>query len=74
MNKDIEETLELNNKRAQVEAAVEILKSAMGKQKSNIGISALMSYMCMLAYHNKYPLEMMIAYMTTLYEMQEKKS
>ena len=41
---------------------------------ANIGISALMSYMCMLAYHNKYPLEMMIAYITTLYEMQEEQS
>ena len=74
MTKDIEETRKLNSKMGQVEAAVEILKSAMGKQESNIGISALMSYMCMLAYHNKYPLEMMIAYITTLYEMQEKKS
>ena len=74
MTKDIEETRELNSKRDQVEAAVEILRSAMSKQKSNIGISALMSYMCMLAYQNKYPLEMMIAYITTLYEMQEKKS
>ena len=72
MTKDIEETRELNSKRAQVEAAVEILKTAMAKQKSNIGISALMSYMCMLAYHNKYPLEMMIAYMTTLYEMHKE--
>tara|TARA_R110002126_G_scaffold29357_1_gene97067 strand:- start:159 stop:383 length:225 start_codon:yes stop_codon:yes gene_type:complete len=74
MTKDIEETRKLNSKIDQVEAAVEILKSAMGKQESNIGISALMSYMCMLAYQNKYPLEMMIAYITTLYEMQEKKS
>ena len=74
MTKDIEETRKLNSKMGEVEAAVEILKSAMGKQESNIGISALMSYMCMLAYHNKYPLEMMIAYITTLYEMQEKKS
>jgi len=74
MTKDIEETRKLNSKMGEVEAAVEILKSAMGKQKSNIGISALMSYMCMLAYQNKYPLEMMIAYITTLYEMQEKKS
>ena len=74
MTKDIEETRELNSKRDKVQAAVEILKTAMGKQESNIGISALMSYMCMLAYHNKYPLEMMIAYITTLYEMQEEKS
>ena len=74
MTKDIEETRELNSKRYKVQAAVEILKEAMGKQESNIGISALMSYMCMLAYHNKYPLEMMIAYITTLYEMQEEQS
>ena len=69
MTKDIEETRELNNKKAQVEAAVESLKSAMGKQKVDIGISALMSYMCMLAYHNGYPLDKMVAYMATLYEM-----
>lgn len=69
MTKDIQETRELNNKKAQVEAAVEILKSAMGKQKVDIGISALMSYMCMLAYHNGYPLDKMVAYMATLYEM-----
>jgi len=74
MTKDIEETRELNNKRAQVEAAVNILKEAMAKQQAGIGISALMSYMCMLAYHNKYPLDMMIAYITTLYEMQEEQS
>ena len=69
MTKDIEETRELNSKRDKVQAAVEILKAAMGKQESNIGISALMSYMCMLAYHNGYPLEKLFAYMTTLYEM-----
>ena len=69
MTKDIQETRELNNKKAQVEAAVEILKTAMGKQKVDIGMSALMSYMCMLAYHNGYPLEKLFAYMTTLYEM-----
>jgi len=74
MTKDIEETRELNNKRAQVEAAVNILKEAMAKQQAGIGISALMSYMCMLAYHNKYPLEMLIAYITTLYEMHGEKN
>ena len=74
MTKDIEETRELNGKKREVEAAVEALKSAMGKYETHIGISALMSYMCMLAYHNKYPLEMMIAYITTLYEMQEEQS
>ena len=74
MTKDIEETRELNNKRSQVEAAVDILKTAMAKQQAGIGISALMSYMCMLAYHNKYPLEMLIAYITTLYEMHGEKN
>ena len=74
MTKDIEETRELNNKRAQVEAAVEILKSAMGKQKVDIGISALMSYLCMLAYHNGYPRDKMVAYMATLYEMHGAKN
>jgi hypothetical protein len=74
MTKDIEETRELNNKRAQVEAAVEILKSAMGKQKVDIGISALMSYMCTLAYHNGYPLDRMLAYIATLYEMHGKNN
>jgi hypothetical protein len=74
MTKDIEETRKLNDKRAQVEAAVHILKEAMAKQPAGIGISALMSYMCMLAYHTKDPLEMMIAYITTLYEMQEEQS
>ena len=74
MTKDIEETRELNHKRAQVEAAVEILKSAMGKQKVDIGISALMSYLCMLAYHNGYPLDKMVAYMATLYEMHGAKN
>ena len=73
MTKDIEETRELNNKRKQVEDAVNILKEAMGKQKVNIGISALMSYLCMLAYHNGYPLEKMTAYMATLYEMHGEK-
>ena len=72
MTKDIEETRELNNKKAQVEAAVEILKTAMAKQESNIGISALMSYMTMLAYHNGYPVDKLIAYITTLYEIYEE--
>ena len=43
MTKDIEETRELNSKRDKVEAAVNILKEAMGKQETHIGISALMS-------------------------------
>jgi hypothetical protein len=33
-----------------------------------------MSYMCMLAYHNKYPLEMVLAYITPLYEMHGEKN
>lgn len=33
MTKDIQETRDLNNKRAQVEAAVEILKTAMGNRR-----------------------------------------
>jgi hypothetical protein len=74
MTKDIEETRELNNKRAQVEAAVDILKTAMAKQESHIGISALMSYMTMLAYHNGYPLDKLLAYITTLYEMYGEKN
>jgi hypothetical protein len=72
MTKDIEETRELNNKKAQVEAAVEILKTAMAKQEVHIGVSALMSYMTMLAYHNGYPVDKLIAYITTLYELFEK--
>ena len=73
MTKDIEETRELYNKRAQVEAAVEILKTAMAKQNAQIGVSALMSYMTMLAYHQGYPLETLLAYITTLYEMYGEK-
>ena len=73
MTKDIEETRELNSKRDKVEAAVNILKEAMGKQETHIGISALMSYMCMLAYHNKYPLEKMVDYMTLLYDLHENQ-
>lgn len=69
MTKDIEETRELYNKRAQVEEAVEILKTAMAKQDAHIGVSALMSYMTMLAYHQGYPLEVLLSYITTLYEM-----
>jgi hypothetical protein len=74
MTKDIEETRELNNKRAQVEAAVEILKTAMAKQEVHIGVSALMSYMTMLAYHNNYPLDKLLAYIATLYEMHGEKN
>ena len=74
MTKDIEETRELNDKKRQVEAAVEILKTAMAKQQAGIGISALMSYMTMLAYHNGYPLDKLLAYMTTLYEMYGEKN
>ena len=73
MTKDIEETRELNGKKREVEAAVEALKSAMGKYETHIGISALMSYMCMLAYHNKYPLEKMVDYMTLLYDLHENQ-
>ena len=73
MTKDIQETRELNDKKRQVEAAVEILRTAMGKQKVDIGISALMSYMCTLAYQTGYPVEKLIAYIRTLYEMQEER-
>ena len=73
MTKDIEETRELYNKRAQVEAAVEILKTAMAKQDAHIGVSALMSYMTMIAYHQGYPLEVLLSYITTLYEMYGEK-
>jgi hypothetical protein len=74
MTKDIEETRELNGKKQQVEAAVEILKTAMGKQKVDIGISALMSYMCMLSCHNNYPLDRMVSYMTLLYDLHENNT
>lgn len=73
MTKDIEETRKRNDQRKQVEDAVEILKTAMGKQEVHIGISALMSYLCMLAYHNGYPLEKLTAYMDVLYEMYGEK-
>ena len=73
MTKDIEETRELNGKKREVEAAVEALKAAMGKYETHIGISALMSYMCMLAYHNNYPLDKMVDYMTLLYDLHENQ-
>jgi hypothetical protein len=74
MTKDIQETRELNNKKAQVESAVEELMAVMAKKEVNIGISALMSYMCTLAYHNGYPLEKILAYITGLYEMHAAKN
>ena len=74
MTKDIQETRELNSKKKQVEAAVEELMAVMAKKEVNIGISALMSYMCTLAYHNGYPLEKIIAYITGLYEMHGSKN
>lgn len=74
MTKDIQETRELNSKKRQVESAVEELMAVMGKKEVNIGLSALMSYMCTLAYHNGYPREKMVAYITSLYEMHEAKN
>jgi hypothetical protein len=71
MTKDIEETRKLNSKKKQVEDAVEDLMAAMAEKEVNIGISALMSYMCTLAYHNGYPLEKIVAYITGLYQMHE---
>jgi peptide methionine sulfoxide reductase MsrA len=74
MTKDIEETRKLNSQKAQVEAAVNDLKKTMAKQEVSIGISALMSYMCALAYHSGYPLEKLVAYMTGLYQMHKAKN
>jgi hypothetical protein len=74
MTKDIEETRKLNGQRDQVEAAVNELMNLMAKKEVNIGVSALMSYMCTLAYHSGYPLEKLIAYMTGLYQMHEAKN
>ena len=73
MTKDIDETRELNNKKRDVEEAVEDLRAVLGKRELGIGISALMSYMCTLSYHNNYPLDKMVDYMTLLYDLHESK-
>ena len=74
MTKDIEETRELNSKKKQIEDAVEDLMAVMGKREVHIGISALMSYMCTLAYHNGYPVEKMVEYMAGLYQMHRENN
>ena len=73
MTKDIEETRKLNSKMSEVEAAVEKLMQLMGDKEVNIGISALLSYLCTLAHKTGYPRDKLIAYITTLYEKHEKK-
>ena len=73
MTKDIEETRERRAQQQKVEAAVAELMQLMGDKEVNIGISALLSYLCTLAHKTGYPRDKLIAYITTLYEMHEKK-
>ena len=74
MTRDIEETRARLAQQQKVEAAVEELMEVIGDKEVHIGISALLSYLCTLAYKTGYPRDKLIAYITTLYEMHEKKS
>ena len=74
MTKDIEETRARLAQQQKVEAAVTELMEVIGDKEVHIGISALLSYLCTLAYKTGYPRDKLIAYITTLYEMHEKKS
>ena len=74
MTRDIEETRARLAQQQKVEAAVVELMEVIGDKEVHIGISALLSYLCTLAYKTGYPRDKLIAYITTLYEMQEKKS
>jgi hypothetical protein len=73
MTRDIEETRERLAQQQKVEAAVAELMEVLGDKEVNIGISALLSYLCTLAYKTGYPRDKLLAYVTTLYEMHEKK-
>ena len=74
MTRDIEETRARLAQQQKVEAAVVELMEVIGDKEVHIGISALLSYLCTLAYKTGYPRDKLIAYITTLYEMHEKKS
>jgi hypothetical protein len=67
MTKDIEETRLMNAKKKQVEEAIEELKELMGKKDVHIGISALISYLCLLSWHSNYPLEKIAGAMASIY-------
>jgi len=67
MTKDIEETRVMNAKKKQVEEAVKELEILMGKKDIHIGISALISYLCMLSWNSNYPLEKIAGAMASIY-------